>query len=149
MVAVGLRSHFVATACAARAMLPAGRGLILNISSLGAIQYTGHVGYNMVKAGVDMLTLAAATELRDHGIAVVSLWPRLTRTEGISNHPDEFPLDKAWSPLFNGRIVAALAADPAILEQTGQAIDVGRAAEAYGVSDVDGRRPVPREISVR
>jgi NAD(P)-dependent dehydrogenase (short-subunit alcohol dehydrogenase family) len=145
MQAVGLRSHFVGTACAARMMIPQGRGLIVNVSSAGAIQYTGNVAYNVVKAAVDMLTLATAEELRSHGVAVVSMWPRLTRTEAALAHEELFPnLSGAWTPLFNGRVVAALAADPEIMKRSGQAFDIATLAHAYGVDDVDGRRPVPR-----
>jgi len=144
MHSVGLRSYFIASVHAARVMIPSGRGLIVNISSIGAIKYTGHVSYSVVKAGVDMLTTGTAHELRNHGIAVVSLWPRLTRTEGVAAHPDRFPVAKAWSPLFNGRIVAALADDPAILDLSGQALDLGAMAARYDVHDVDGRQPEPR-----
>jgi dehydrogenase/reductase SDR family protein 1 len=144
MHAVGLRSHFVASVNAARAMIPARRGLIVNISSIGAIKYTGHVSYSVVKAGVDMLTAGTAIELREHGVAVVSLWPRLTRTESVAAHPERFPVAKAWSPLFNGRIVAALADDTNILDLTGQALDLGAMAARYNVHDLDGRQPEPR-----
>jgi dehydrogenase/reductase SDR family protein 1 len=142
---VGLRSHYVATIFAARLMIPRRSGLIVNISSLGATKYTGNVFYNVVKAGVDMLTLSTAHELREHGVAVVSLWPRLTRTEGVIAHPDMFPdLSKAWSPEFSGRAVAALAADSRVIEKTGKAFDIGVVADEYGLTDLDGRRPAPR-----
>ena len=144
MHAVGLRSYFVASTHAARVMIPRGRGLIVNISSIGAIKYTGHVSYSVVKAGVDMLTAGTAVELRDSGVAVVSLWPRLTRTESVAARPDLFPVAKAWSPIFNGRLVAALAEDPAILDLSGQALDIGTLAARYGVHDLDGRQPEPR-----
>jgi dehydrogenase/reductase SDR family protein 1 len=142
---VGLRSHYVATIFAARLMIPRRSGLIVNISSLGATKYTGNVSYNVVKAGVDMLTLSTAHELREHGVAVVSLWPRLTRTEGVIAHPDMFPdLSKAWSPEFSGRAVAALAADSRVIEKTGKAFDIGVVADEYGLTDLDGRRPALR-----
>ncbi len=149
MHVVGLRSHYVASAFAARVMVAARHGLIVNISSLGATQYTGNVSYNVVKAGVDMLTLAAAEELRPFGVAVVSIWPRLTRTEGAMAHPELFPeLDRAWSPQFAGRAVAALAADPDILQRSGTAIDVAVVARDYGVSDLDGRQPQIRQAII-
>jgi dehydrogenase/reductase SDR family protein 1 len=145
MHTVGLRSHFVASAFAARIMVAQRHGLIVNVSSAGAIMYTGHVSYNVVKAAVDMLTLSAAEELRDHGVAVVSVWPRLTKTEGVMAHPDVFPqAAQAWTPQFNGRVVAALAADPNVLEKSGKALDIGNLAHEYGVDDLDGRRPVQR-----
>jgi dehydrogenase/reductase SDR family protein 1 len=141
---VGLRSSYVASIYAARMMVPRGRGLIVNISSRGAVAYTGNVSYNVVKAGIDMLTLGTAEELRKHGVAVVSLWPRLTRTEGVTAHPDLFPdLSRAWSPEFTGRAVAALAADPGVVEKSGQALDIAAVAEEYGFTDSDGRRPAP------
>ena len=144
MHAVGLRSHYVASIFAARIMVPQRRGLIVNVSSAGATRYTGNVSYNVVKAAVDMLTLSTAHELRQHGVAVVSLWPRLTRTEGVKAHPELFPdLSKAWSPEFSGRAVAALAADPRVIEKTGHALDIGAVAIEYGFSDFDGRRPAP------
>jgi dehydrogenase/reductase SDR family protein 1 len=134
----------VASTYAARIMVPQRRGLIVNVSSIGAIKYTGNVSYNVVKAAVDMLTLGAAEELRRHGVAVVSIWPRFTRTEAVLAHPELYPdVSTAWSPLFNGRAVAALAADAAIIEKSGQALDIGAIANEYGFTDLDGRRPVP------
>lgn len=144
MHAVGLRSHYVASIFAARIMIPQHSGLIVNVSSAGAVKPGRDVSYNVVKAGVDMLTRGTANQLRQHGITVVSLWPRLTRTEGVLAHPDLFPdLSRAWSPEFNGRAVAAIAADPRVIEKTGLALDVGTLAEEYGFTDLDGRRPEP------
>ena len=144
MHTVGLRSHYVASILAARLMVPQRRGLIVNVSSGGAVKYTGNVSYNVVKAGVDMLTLSTAHELRQHNITVASLWPRLTGTEGVTSNPDLFPdLSKAWSPEFSGRAVAALAVDPEVIKKTGLALDIGAVAEEYGFTDFDGRRPVP------
>jgi dehydrogenase/reductase SDR family protein 1 len=143
MNGVELRSHYVASIHAARMMIPQRRGLIVNISSIGAIRYTGSVSYNVVKAGVDMLTMGTAEELRPHNVSVVSLWPRLTKTEGVLAHPKLFPdLSKAWSPIFNGRAVVALASDPKIMERTGRAFKADVLAGEYGFQDIDGRRPI-------
>src|SRR4029077_6940041 len=125
MHVVGLRSHYVASIVAARIMVPQGHGLIVNISSRGAVMYTGNVSYNVVKAAVDMLTLSTAEELRAHHVAVVSLWPRLTRTPAVMAHPELFPdPSRGWSPAFNGRLVAALAADDKVIEKSGRALDI-------------------------
>ena len=142
MHAVGLRSYYVASGCAARMMLPRRRGLIVNISSVGAVKYTGNVSYNVVKAAVDMLTLSTAAELRTHDVSVVSFWPRLTRTEALIAHPDQFSdAGRAWSAEFNGRCVAALANDPRIVEKSGHALDLAEVAVEYGLADSDGRVP--------
>jgi len=141
MHTVGLRSHYIASACAARMMVPRRSGLIVNISS-GAVRYTGNVSYNVVKAAVDMLTLSTAEELRPHKVAVVSFWPRLTRTEALIAHPGQFSdAGKAWSAEFNGRCVAAIANDPRIIEKSGQALDLAEVAIEYGLADSDGRVP--------
>ena len=145
ILAVGLRSHYVASMCAARMMVPHRSGLVVNISSIGAVKYTGNVTYNVVKAAVDMMTLSTAEELRPHNVAVVSFWPRLTRTEALIAHPEAFSdPSKAWSAEFNGRCVAALAGDPRIIEKSGRALDLSEVAIEYGLADSDGRVPEPR-----
>lgn len=142
MHAVGLRSHYVASRLAAGTMTRQRSGLIVNVSSIGATKYTGNVSYSVVKAGVDMLTVGAAEELRKYNVAVVSLWPRLTRTEGVLAHPELFAdLSKSWSPIFNGRAVAALATDPMIMEKSGHAFQAPLLAKEYDFADVDGKRP--------
>jgi hypothetical protein len=45
------------------------------------------------------------------------------------------------SPLFVGRAVAALAADPKVLERTGTLLSSWELARDYGFTDYDGRRP--------
>jgi dehydrogenase/reductase SDR family member 1 len=145
MHAVGLRSYYVASACAARQMMPRRSGVIVNISSVGAVRYTGNVSYNVVKAAVDMLSLSTADELRPHNVAALSFWPRLTRTEALNAHPEKFPdPSRAWSPEFNGRCVAALAHDPRIMDKSGRALDLAEVAIEYGLADSDGRVPEMR-----
>ncbi len=47
------------------------------------------------------------------------------------------------SPEFAGRVVAALAREPDLMERTGK-VSIGAAlATEFGISDVDGRRPSP------
>jgi len=45
------------------------------------------------------------------------------------------------SPLFVGRAVAALAADPSSIERTGQLLSSWELARHHGFTDYDGRRP--------
>jgi hypothetical protein len=44
------------------------------------------------------------------------------------------------SPLFVGRAVAALAADPGVGRWSGQSLSSGQLAGVYGFTDVDGTR---------
>jgi hypothetical protein len=79
-----------------------------------------------------------AEELRQFGVASVSLWPGFTRTEDVLGQPDVYPdLSATVSQIFPGRIVAALAADPAVIERTGTRLRGSELAAEYGIVDVD------------
>lgn len=144
MLDVGTRSAFVASRFAARRMLPAGRGLIVNVSSSGAREYAWHVAYGVGKAALDKLTADSAHELAPHGVTVVSLWPGLVMTERIAKVGEAMPaLDtsRAESQRFTGRAVVALACDPQVHDKTGRAMASRDLADEYGFTDVDGRLP--------
>jgi NAD(P)-dependent dehydrogenase (short-subunit alcohol dehydrogenase family) len=132
---VGLRSHFIASQHAARMMVREGSGLIVNISSAGAKTKIGIVPYGVGKAALDHMTCETAQELREYGVGVVSLWPPPSRTEGMLADASEKTDTAAWSsPLFTGRVIAALSAtDP--LEHSGEALSVRALASELGVED--------------
>lgn len=140
---VGLRSHYVAAVHAAHTMVPARRGLIVNVSSFGAKIYAVSVAYGVGKAGVDRMSRDMARELRPHGVAAVSLWPGIVRTERLLQQPERLAFDPTHgeSPTFSGRAVAALAADPQVLARSGEALVVAELALAYDFTDLDGNRP--------
>jgi dehydrogenase/reductase SDR family protein 1 len=83
MMTAGVRPALVAGQLAARRMVPARRGLIVNLSSWAAQKYIGNVLYGVAKAATDKLTADMAHELRRHGVAAVSLYPGLVRTEAV------------------------------------------------------------------
>ena len=144
MIGVGARSAYVASRLAAQLMVPAKRGLIANISSSGAKQYAWHVAYGVGKAALDRLTADAGHELREHGVAVVSLWPGLVKTERVLLAAKLFPnfdVSAGETPRFVGRAVVALATDPEVLRHSGQALRVRELAETYGFTDLDGSLP--------
>ena len=140
---VGLRSHYVASWHAAPMLIAAGRGLIVNISSFAGGSYQLNVAYGVGKAAVDRLARDMAEELRPHGVAAVSLWPGIVRTEYILEHREALPfsLDVSESPEFTGRAVSALASDPEVMGRSGRRLVVAELAEEYGFTDVDGQRP--------
>jgi dehydrogenase/reductase SDR family member 1 len=142
MLTAGVRSAFVSSQHAARLMVPAGRGLIANISSWAAQKYIGNVPYGTAKAATDKLTSDMAHELRPHGVAVVSVYPGLVRTEAVLA-AGVFDLSNSESPQFVGRAVAALASDPAILTKSGTVVIAAACAQEYGFTDVDGKQPEP------
>jgi dehydrogenase/reductase SDR family protein 1 len=138
---VGLRSHYAASFFAAPLMIARRRGLIVNIASAGAVEYVYNVAYGAAKAGIVKMAADMAHELLPHNVAVVSVWPGLTRTETVLAQPEIYGHLAATSPQFNGRAVAALAADPNIMAKTGQTLLVPALAREYGFTDVDGTLP--------
>jgi dehydrogenase/reductase SDR family member 1 len=143
LITVGLRSYYVASVFAARCMVAQRRGLIVNISSLGARVHFREVPYGVGKAGVEKLTADTAEELRPHGVAVVSVWPPYTKTELVlaEEQPSADMLSRMATPHFTGRAVAALAGDPHIMDKSGRRFVASLLAEEYGFTDVDGTRP--------
>lgn len=126
-------------------MIPQGRGLIVNISFWAARKYMGNAIYGAAKAATDKLSADMAHHLRPHGVAVVSLYPGLVRTEAVMEAAGGGWLDisNSESPEFIGRVVAALAADPAAMQRSGQALVAASLAQEYGIADIGGRQPVP------
>jgi NAD(P)-dependent dehydrogenase (short-subunit alcohol dehydrogenase family) len=141
MFTAGVRAHFVASQLAARRMVEQRSGLIVNISFWPAQKHIANVPYGVAKAATDKMTRDMAEELREHHIAVVSLYPGLVRTESVMEAAAYLDLSNSESPQFIGRAVAALAADPDILAQSGAVIVAAACAEQYGFTDIDGRRP--------
>jgi dehydrogenase/reductase SDR family protein 1 len=120
MMTAGVRAALVAGQLGARRMVPARRGLIVNLSSWAAQKYVGNVLYGVAKAATDKLTADMAHELQRHGVAAVSLYPGLVRTEAVLA-AGVFDLGNSESPQFIGRAVAALAGDPEVLRWRAQA----------------------------
>ena len=151
VIGVGLRSHYVASLHAARSMIVRRRGLIVNVSSHGSREYLMGVVYGVGKAGVEKLTADTARELRDFGVAVVSIWPGLVKSESRLVHAESQPdgrlllfgldLSQAETPHFPGRAVVALASDPQVMRRSGRAFWLADLARDYGFTDVDGRIP--------
>ena len=145
MIDAGLRAAFVASQHAARIMVPQRRGLIVNVSFWAAQKHIGNTIYGISKAGTDKMTADMAHELSAHNVAVVSLYPGMVRTELVMEAASQGWLDitNSESPEFIGRVVAALARDPNIMQRTGQVLVAAQVAQELGVTDLDGAQPKP------
>ncbi|MBU2551492.1 MAG: SDR family NAD(P)-dependent oxidoreductase [Proteobacteria bacterium] len=144
MFEAGLRAAYSAGRLAARLMTARRSGLIVNMSYWAARKYMGNTAYGVSKAATDRLTSDMASEIRPYGVAVVSLYPGLVRTERVMRAVEfgaPLDLDQSESPQFIGRAVAALAADPRIMERTGRFLVAAELAVEYDFTDVDGNRP--------
>ncbi|XP_076983204.1 dehydrogenase/reductase SDR family member 1-like [Tamandua tetradactyla] len=157
---VGLRGHYLCSVYGARLMVPAGRGLIVVISSIGGLQYFFDVAYSVGKAACDRLAVDCAHELRRHGVSYVSLWPGVVQTEWLkdfmtkeasSEDPEVKQLTSRFSsgetPEVSGKCIVALATDPKILRLSGKVLLSCDLARRYGFRDVDGR-PIENILSL-
>lgn len=147
MFSAGVRAHYQASQLAAPAMIAKRRGLIVNISFWAAQKHIGNVAYGVSKAATDKLTLDMATELKAHGVTVVSLYPGLVRTEKVMEAAQYLDLSNSESPEFIGRAIASLAADPDLLRYTGKVLVAASLAEEYGFTDTDGKTPRPLTLA--
>lgn len=149
---VGLRGHYLCSVYGARLMVPAGRGLIVVISSVGGLQYFFNVPYGVGKAACDRLAADCAQELRQHGVSYVSLWPGLVQTELMKDFVEKnddykdpmlkqlkFNFSSGETTEVSGKCVVALATDPNILSLSGKVLPSCDLARRYGLQDVDGR----------
>jgi dehydrogenase/reductase SDR family member 1 len=149
MMDVGVRAAFECSCLAARMMIPARRGLIVQLSFWSAQKYVGNTIYGIAKAATDKMTADMAHELKPHGVAVISLYPGLVRTELVMEAAKSgaFDLSNSESPEFCGRVIAALMEAPDLMARTGRVIVAAQAARDYGVTDVDGSSPRPLLLS--
>lgn len=143
----GVRAHYAAAVLAAPIMIAQGSGLIVNVSFFAAQRDDKGVIYGVAKAADDRLAACMAHELREHHVAVVSLYPGLVRTESVLKAGAFFDLSNSESPQFVGRAVAALAADARIMDRTGQVLVAAALAQGYGFSDIDGKQPRPLTVA--
>lgn len=148
MVDVGVRSSYVAAWHAAQLMVPGKSGLIVQTSGYVGVTYTFSALFGMCKSAVDRLSRDMAIELKPHGVSSISLWLALTFTERA-----ELKLQKQKQATtilnraigstaeFPGRVIAALAKDPDVLQRSGGTYIAAELALEYGVTDVDGNVP--------
>ena len=148
-----VHTHLITSHFAAPLMIEGRRGLIVEISDGDFLGYHGTIFYDLVKTSVNRLAWAMAGELRRYGVAALAVTPGYMRTEAVldrhgvteANWTDGVRKDHHFAhsetPFFVGRAVAALAADPNVLEKSGGLFASWTLSDEYGFSDVDGRRP--------
>jgi len=147
-VGIGLRAAYVASVHAVRLMMTSDDSLrfMLNISSSGSERYALSASYGIAKSGTDRLTRDFAVEGKEDGLVVVGLWPSQVLTEFIldSIERGDIALDEehAETPLYSGRVVAALAADPDRAARSGQVFTTAELAVHYDLRDERGLQPL-------
>jgi NAD(P)-dependent dehydrogenase (short-subunit alcohol dehydrogenase family) len=146
-------SHIITAKHAATRMIAARRGLIVEVTESDIFSAGGNPLTQTVKLALKAMALNMAGELYEHGVASVAITPGFLRSEAMlerhgvteANWREAGKKDpnflESETPLFVGRVVARLAADPSLLARTGQLCSSWELAREYGVTDVDGRRP--------
>lgn len=148
-------SHLVTAKHAATMMVRAKRGLIVEIT--GGDQLYGGSGGSLVqelaKTAQKGLAFFLSEELRAHEVAALAVTPGFLRSETMLEH---FGVTEAtWraggkkdvhflhseTPLFIGRTIAALAADPHVMRRSGDIVSSWELARDYDITDADGSRP--------
>ncbi len=132
-------------------------GLVVEVTdgtaAYNADHYRVSTFYDLAKTSVIRLAWAQAQELSEHGGTAVALTPGWMRSELMLEHHGVS--ESNWrdatertphfciseTPMFVGRAVAALAADPDVARWNGQSLSSGGLAQEYGFTDVDGTRP--------
>jgi len=149
----GLTSRIITAKHAALAMRAAKRGLVVEVTESDMIGGGGNPMAQAVKMAQKVLPLLWAAELAPHGVTTLAITPGFLRSESMLQHLEV--TEDNWrdagrkdpnflqseSPLFVGRAVAALAADPNVQDRSGMLCSSWELARDYGFTDYDGRRP--------
>lgn len=128
-------------------------GVVFEITDGDAYFYRGNFFYDLVKTTVIRMAFALSQELQGRDVTALAVTPGFLRSEWML---DNFGVTEAnWrdaatkvkefiaseTPLFVGRCIAALAADPDVRRKNGRVFASWQLAEEYGVNDADGSRP--------
>jgi len=142
-------------------------GLIVEITDGDFFGYRFNLFYDLAKISVIRLAMAMAYELRKTSITALAVTPGFLRSEAMLDHfgvkeenwrdaakpradgtaqplSDQLPRPDflhSETPLYVGRAIAALAADPNVKKKSGQVFSSWNLSDEYGFTDADGSRP--------
>ena len=158
MLRLAVDTHLITSHFALPLLIREPGGLVVEMTDgtreYNADNYRNSIFYDLVKNAVNRLAFAQGKELEPHGCAAVALTPGWMRSEmmldnygvteenwrdGAAVNPHFAAISE--SPLFVGRAVAALAADPDVTRRNGGSFSSGELAREYGFTDVDGSQP--------
>jgi len=148
-----ITSHFAAPLLMETAAKDQHTGLIVEIGDGDTYTYRGHLIHDLLKTSVIRLAFAMSREMRRKNVAAVAFTPGFLRSEAMLEHfgvteanwRDAVKKDPHYAesetPLYAGRAIAALAADPQLLKKAGRVYSSWGLSEQYDFCDGDGRRP--------
>jgi glucose 1-dehydrogenase len=121
---INLTGAYLCAREALRRMVPARRGVVLNLTSVHErIPWTGYAAYTASKAGLSMLTKTLAQEAAPSGVRVLALAPGAIQTpinQSVWGDPEQLrdllrkiPMGRLGTPDDIARMVAVLVSDVA------------------------------------
>jgi len=150
-------THIITSYHALPLLLRRPDGLVVEVTdgtaAYNATRYRVSLFYDLAKASVIRLAWAQAREVGPRGATALALTPGWLRSEMMLDH---FGVTEAtWrdatarephfciseTPIYVGRAVAALAADPDVARWNGQSLSSGQLAQMYGFTDLDETQP--------
>jgi NAD(P)-dependent dehydrogenase (short-subunit alcohol dehydrogenase family) len=158
LLRLAIDTHLITSHFALPLLIREPGGLVVEMTDgtreYNADHYRLSAFYDLAKTAVIRLAFAQGKELAPHGCTAVALTPGWMRSEmmldnyrvteanwrdGAATNPHFAAISE--SPLFVGRAVAALAADPDLRRRSGGSFSSGGLAREYGFTDVDGSQP--------
>lgn len=156
MLDLGVKTHLITSSVALPLLVRHPGGLVVEVTDGTAESNRTpreNFYYDLAKNAPIRMAYLLAEELKKVGGTAVAVTPGFLRSEemldgfgiteanwreGIKVHR-HFALSE--TPVYLGRGVAALVADPRRERWAGQALSSGQLAKEYGVTDTDGSRP--------
>jgi NAD(P)-dependent dehydrogenase (short-subunit alcohol dehydrogenase family) len=157
LLRLAIDTHLITSHFALPLLLRRAGGLVVEVTDgtaeYNADRYRVSLFYDLAKTSVIRMAWAQAQELAQRKATAVSLTPGWMRSEAMLEHhgvseanwreaterTPHFSISE--TPMFLGRAVAALAADPDVSRWNGRSLSSGQLAQVYGFTDLDGTRP--------
>lgn len=148
-----LDTHYMTAHYAMPLLIRSESGLLAEITDGVDYKYRGNLPYSLSKIWGIHMAAGLSEELKPYGICAVSLTPGFLRSEEMLAH---FGVTEAnWrdagekdpnflqseTPLYVGRALACLAADPGKGSLSGRHLSSWELSERYGFVDEDGTQP--------
>ena len=158
MLRLAVDAHLITSHHVLPLMIRRPGGLVVEMTD-GTAEYNAQyrkgtsLPFYVAKASAHLLAIGEAAELASHESTAIAFTPGYLRSEAMldiygvkeENWRDACErvphFEISETPVFSGRTVAALAADPDRHRWSGRTVSSGELAKVYEIDDVDGSRP--------
>ena len=153
MMERAIHTHVITSRHAIPLMLEGEQGLVVEVTDGAFLGYRGQFFYDLCKASVCRMAYAMSVELVGEDVTSLAMTPGFLRSEAVLDHfgvteetwREAIPQDRHFAhsetPLYVGRAIAALAADPGVGRYAGRTLTSWDVAREYGLKDADGAQP--------